>query len=97
LWVVDLIGHLVVDGLVDFLQQCMGVVAKSTFSTKPSGGSFRERHYHKPWFNVDYRTMKHELKLWLKANPNSHATKHQESKLKNLSKRKRIFWETTRA
>jgi hypothetical protein len=32
--------------------------------------------------------------LWLKTNPNSHATKHQESKLKNLLKRKRIFWET---
>jgi hypothetical protein len=33
----------------------------------------------------------------LKANLNSHAIKRQESKLKNLLKRKRNLWETTRA
>jgi hypothetical protein len=33
----------------------------------------------------------------LKANPNSHAAKHQENKLKNLLKRKRFFKETIRA
>jgi hypothetical protein len=32
----------------------------------------------------------------LKANPNVHAIKHQENKLKNLLKRKRFFWETIR-
>jgi hypothetical protein len=48
-------------------------------------------------FNVDYRITKCELRLWLKANPDSHVTKHQKNKLKNLLKRKRIFWETTRA
>jgi hypothetical protein len=32
----------------------------------------------------------------LKTNPNSHAAKHQESKLKKLLKRKKNFWETTR-
>jgi hypothetical protein len=41
--------------------------------------------------------VKRELKLWLKANPDLHTAKHQESKLKNLLKRKRIFWETIRA
>jgi hypothetical protein len=33
----------------------------------------------------------------LKANPNSHATKHHESKFKNLLKRKRFFWEIAKA
>jgi hypothetical protein len=33
----------------------------------------------------------------LKANPNSHATKHQKSKLKNLFKKKRKIWKTARA
>jgi hypothetical protein len=40
---------------------------------------------------------KRELRLWLKTKPDSHVVKHQESKLKNLLKRERIFWETTRA
>jgi hypothetical protein len=40
--------------------------------------------------------MRRELQLWLKANPYSHVAKHQESKLKNLLKRKRVLWETTR-
>jgi hypothetical protein len=76
LWVVDLIGHLRADRLADLLQQYMGAVAASTFSNKPSRGSYRERHCHKPWFNTDCRITKHELRLWLKVNPDSHATKH---------------------
>jgi len=40
LWVVDWIGHLGADGLADLLQQCVGVVAKSTFSNKLSKGSY---------------------------------------------------------
>jgi hypothetical protein len=60
----------------------VGVVTKSTFGNKPSGGSCKE---------------KHELRLWLKTNPDSHTAKHQESKLKNLLKKKRIFWETLKA
>ncbi len=75
----------------------MGVATKSTFGSKPLGGSCRERHCHKPWYDADYRTTKRELRLWLKANPYSHTAKHQESKLKNLLKRKRIFWETIKA
>jgi len=75
----------------------MGAAAKSTFGNKSSGGSCRKRHCHKPWFDVDCHIAKHELKLWMKANLDSHATKHQKSKLKILLKRKRLFWETTRA
>jgi hypothetical protein len=75
----------------------MGVITKFTFGNKPSGRSCRKRHCHKPWFDIDCRTAKHELRLWLKANLDSHAAKHQESKLKNLLKRKRLFWETARA
>jgi hypothetical protein len=41
--------------------------------------------------------VKRELRLWLKTNPDSHVVKHQESKLINLLKRKRIVWETARA
>jgi hypothetical protein len=37
------------------------------------------------------------LRLWLKANHDSHVAKHQENKLKNLLKRKRICWENARA
>jgi hypothetical protein len=48
LWVVDLIRHLGVDGLVDLLQQFVSTVAKSTFGNKPSRGNYRERHCHKP-------------------------------------------------
>jgi hypothetical protein len=33
----------------------------------------------------------------MKANFDSHAVKNQKSKLKNLLKRKRLFWETARA
>jgi hypothetical protein len=47
LWVVDLIGHMGADRLVDLLQQCVGA-SKSTFGSKPSRGSCRKRHYHKP-------------------------------------------------
>jgi hypothetical protein len=94
LWVVDLIGHLGADGLVDLLQQCAGVVAESTFGSKLLGGSCKERHYHKLWFDADCRIVKRELRLWLKTNPDSHDVKHQESKLKNLLKREKTFWET---
>jgi hypothetical protein len=74
----------------------VGAATKSTFGNKPSGGSCRNRHYHKPCFDVDYRTTKREMRFWLKTNPDSHAAKHQENKLKNLLKRKRLFWETVR-
>jgi hypothetical protein len=40
--------------------------------------------------------MKRELKLWLKANLDSHIVKHQENKLKKLLKRKRVLWDTIR-
>jgi len=76
LWVVDSIGHLGADELADLLQQCVGAVAKSTFGNKSSGGSCRKRHCHKPWFDVDCRTVKCELRLWMKTNLNSHGAKH---------------------
>jgi hypothetical protein len=97
LWVVDSIGHLGANELVDLLQQCVGAATKFTFGNKSSGGSCRKRHCHKPWFDVDYRTTKRELRLWMKANLDSHITKHQKSKLKNLLKKKRFSWETPRA
>jgi len=97
LWVANSIGHLGANELADLLQQCVGAAAKSTFGNKSLGGSCRKRHYHKPWFDVDCRTTKRELRLWMKTNLDSHIAKHQKSKLKNLLKRKRLFWETTRA
>jgi hypothetical protein len=97
LLVIDSIGHLGANGLVNLLQQCMGVAAKSTFSNKPSRGSCKERHCHKLWFDVDCYTMKCELRLWLKTNPNLHVATHQESKFKNLLKRKFFLWEIARA
>ncbi len=54
------------------------------------------RHCHKPWFDVDCRIAKHEVRLWLKTNHNSHVAKHQQSNLKKLLKRKRICWEIAR-
>jgi hypothetical protein len=36
------------------------------------------------------------LRLWLKANHDSHVAKHQQNNLKKLLKRKRICWETMR-
>jgi len=75
----------------------VGVAAKSTFGNKPLGGNCRKKHCHKPWFDADYRILKHELRLRLKANLDSHDVKHQENKLKSLLKRKRIFWETAKA
>ncbi len=89
MWVVDSIGHLGVDGLVDMLQQCVGVATKSIFGNKLSGRSCRKKHYYKPCFDVDCRTTKCELRLWLKANPDLHVTKHQETKLKKLLKNKK--------
>jgi hypothetical protein len=41
LWVVNLIGHLGVDELIDLLQQCVGVATKSIFGNKPSRRSYR--------------------------------------------------------
>ncbi len=96
MWVIDLIKHLGVDELTDMLQQCVGAAAESTFGNKPLRGSYRKKHCHKTWIDADYHTTKHELKLWLKANPDSHVVKHQESKLKNLLKRKFFFWETAK-
>jgi hypothetical protein len=75
----------------------VGVATEFTFGNKLSGGRCLKKHCHKPWFDVDCRIAKREQRLWLKANPNSHVTKHQESKLKNLLKRERISWETIRA
>jgi hypothetical protein len=60
----------------------MGVATKSTFGNKPLGGNYKEKHYHTPWFDINYGTLKHELRLWLKANLDSHNAKHQEIKLK---------------
>jgi len=60
-------------------------------------GAAKKGHYHKPWFDVDCRIAKRELRLWLKTNPDSHTAKHQESKLRNLLKRKKVVWETARA
>ncbi len=81
LWVVDSIGHLGVDKLVNLLQQFMGDAIKSTFGNKPLRTKCRKRHCHKPWFDVDCCMVKHELRLWLKANLDSHVVKHKESKL----------------
>jgi hypothetical protein len=74
----------------------VGAITKSIFGNKPSGGSYTKRHCHKPWFDVDCGTMKRELRLWLKANLDSHTVKHQESQLKNLLKRNFFFWETAK-
>jgi len=79
------------DGSADLLEQCVGVVVESTFGNKLLGGSCKEKHCHKPWFDVDCQITKHELRLLLKANPDSHIAKHQESKPKNLLKRKKKF------
>jgi hypothetical protein len=96
LWVVNSTGHLGVDGLTDLLQQCVGAATEFTFGSKLSGGHCKMRHCHKPWFDTDCRIVKRELRLWLKANDDSHAVKHQQSNLKKLLKRKIICWETAR-
>ncbi len=88
MWVVNSIGHLGVDELTNLLQQCVGATTKSTFGNKLSGGSYRKRHFHKPWFDIDCHTTKRELRLWLKANLDSHTAKHKKSKQKNLLKGK---------
>jgi hypothetical protein len=54
------------------------VAVESIFGNKPLGGSYKKRHYHKPWFDANYCTTKCELRLWLKANPDSHAVEHQK-------------------
>jgi len=63
MWVVDSIGHLGANGLVNMLQQCMGVATKSIFGSKHSRGSYRKKHCHKPWFDADCHTTKHELRF----------------------------------
>jgi hypothetical protein len=63
LLVVDSIGHLGANGLADLLHQCVGAIAKSTFGSKLSKGSYKERHCYKPWFDANCRTTKCELKL----------------------------------
>jgi hypothetical protein len=91
LWVVESIGHLGADRLTNLLQQCVGVATESTFGNKLLEESCRERHRHKPWFDIHCHIAKRELKLWLKANPNLHTTKDQKNKLKSLLKRKKIL------
>jgi hypothetical protein len=54
----------------------MGASAKFTFGNKPSRGSYKKRHCHKPWFDAYCHMAKRELRLWLKANLDSHAVKH---------------------
>jgi hypothetical protein len=66
----------------------VGVATESTFGSKFSGGCCRMQHRHKPWFDVDCCIAKRELRLWLKANHDSHATKPKESKFKILLKMK---------
>jgi len=95
--VIDSIGHLGANELADLLQRCVGATIKFTFGNKPSGGNYKKRHCNKPWFDVNCRTAKRELRLWMKVNPDSHTIKHQKSKLKNLLKAKKLFWETARA
>jgi hypothetical protein len=97
LWVANSTGHLGADRLADLLQQCVGVPVESTFSCNFSVMHCIKKHCHKPWFDVDCRIVKCELRLWLKANPDSHTIKHQETKLKNLLKRKKISWKTVKA
>jgi hypothetical protein len=53
----------------------MGAAAESTFGNKLLGGRYKMRHCHKPWFDADCHIVKHELKLWLKANHDSHVAK----------------------
>jgi hypothetical protein len=90
LWVTNSIRHLGADELTNLLQQCVGVTLEFIFGSKLLGRCCKMKHYHKPWFDVDCRIAKRELRLGLKANPNSHVAKHQESKLKNLLKKKKI-------
>jgi hypothetical protein len=65
LWVVDLIGHLGADKLVDLLQQCVGATVEFIFGNKPLKRNRKKRHYHKPWFDADCRMEKRELRLSL--------------------------------
>jgi hypothetical protein len=75
----------------------VGATAEFTFGNKLSRVCWTKKHCHKPWFDVECHIAKHELKLWLKANPDSHFVKHQKNKLKILLKRKKNSWETVRA
>jgi hypothetical protein len=62
----------------------VGVAIEATFGSKLLGGCYKMHHYHKPWFDADCRIAKRELRLWLKANHNSHVAKHQQSNFKKL-------------
>jgi hypothetical protein len=75
----------------------VGAATEFTFGSKLSGGRCKMRHCHKPWYDSDYHIAKRELRLWLKANHDSHVAEHQQSNLKKLLKRKKICWETARA
>jgi hypothetical protein len=97
LWVANSTRHLGVDGLIDLLQQCVGAAIEFAFGSKLLGGHCKMRHCPKPWFDVDCRITKRELRLWLKANHVSHIIKHQQNNLKKLLKRKKICWEIARA
>jgi hypothetical protein len=91
MWVVNLIRHLGADRLDDLIQQCVSAAAESTFGNKLSRGSYREKHRHKSWFDANCRTVKRELRLWLKTNLNLLTVKHQKNKFKNLLKGKEFF------
>jgi hypothetical protein len=97
LWVANSIGHLGVDELADLLQQCMGVTAKSTFGNKPSRGSCRKIHCHKPRFDVDCHTSKRELKLWMKANLDSDVATHLEKQTQKFITKEKIFLENCKS
>jgi hypothetical protein len=75
MWVTNLIGHLGVDRSADLLQHCVGATIEFIFGNKPQEG-VAERHCHKPWFDTKCCTTKRELRLWLKANLDSHIAKH---------------------
>jgi hypothetical protein len=59
----------------------VGVATKFTFGNKPSKKSYKEKHYHKPWFDAKCCTTKHEVRLWLTTNLDLHVAKHQENEL----------------
>jgi hypothetical protein len=68
--------------LTNLLQQCEGAVAEFTFGNKFLGGRCKMWHCYKPWFDADCCIAKQVLKLWLKANHDSHAAKHIKKCLK---------------
>jgi hypothetical protein len=75
LWVVESIRHLGRQVRLPIVIVC-GCCSRVYFWLQTFGKSCRDRHYHKPWLDTDCRITKRELKLWLKANSDSHAAKH---------------------